>query len=438
MALGGQYIYRILKVRPGELAALVWAFSYFFCVLCSYYILRPIRDEMGIQGGVENLQWLFTATFVAMLVTVPLFGMAVARVPRRRLIPAVYGFFMVTIFVFFVLLHAELDMAWVARAFFVWISVFNLFIVSVFWSFMVDVFSNEQAKRLFGVIAAGGSTGAIAGPALTITAIDWLGLANLLLVSLALLGAALVCVARLAAWREALGEPRRARATPIGGSPLAGLAHVVRSPYLRGIAMYIVLYTAVATVLYFTQAQVVRDAFAVPEQRTTFFASIDLAVNVMTVLLQLLVTGRLMSYFGVTAALIALPLLMLVGLTLLGVSPVLWMMAMVQIARRVGNYALARPAREVLYTVVTPEDKYKTKNVTDTVVYRGGDALSAWLYTGLAALGLSIGNIALVALPIAVVWTITGWWLARRHDALARAEVPRPRIGPLDSLTRDP
>ena len=434
--------YKLMKVRRGEVAALGWAFGYFFCVLSSYYILRPIRDEMGIQGGVENLQWLFTATFLVMLVAVPLFGAAVARIPRDRLIPVVYAFFIAAIFLFFVLLRLQLGMTWVARAFFVWISVFNLFIVSVFWSFMVDIFSNEQAKRLFGVIAAGGSAGAIAGPALTVAVIGWVGLANLLLVSMALLCAALICVARLAAWRgrsaDAANRSRAAHnAAPIGGGPLAGLAHVLRVPYLRGIAVYIVLYTAVATVLYFTQAQLVRDAFAGPEQRTTFFAGIDLIVNVMTVLIQLLVTGRIISRLGIAAALMALPISMVVGLVILGGSPALGVLAFVQVVRRVANYALARPAREVLYTVVTPEDKYKTKNVTDTLVYRGGDALSAWLYTGLAAVGLGIGSIVLVALPIAFAWTMTGWWLARRHDTLAGESV-RDVDRPVESDDRDP
>ncbi|MDH3637022.1 MAG: MFS transporter [Gammaproteobacteria bacterium] len=417
-------LYKIMNIRRGEFAALGWAFGYFFCVLSSYYILRPIRDEMGIQGGVENLQWLFTATFIVMLMAVPLFGTAVARLPRDRLIPAVYLFFIVTIYLFFVFLHFEVGMSWAARAFFVWISVFNLFVVSIFWSFMVDVFSNEQAKRLFGVIAAGGSAGAIAGPALTVTLINWVGLANLLLVSIVFLCGALVCVARLAAWRRHAAKtddgPRNSgKAAPIGGQALAGLVHAFRVPYLRGIAVYIVLYTAVSTFLYFTQANVVRDAFAEPEQRTTFFASIDLIVNGLTVLVQLFFTGRIVTRLGMAVALTTLPLLMMVGLLVLGSSPVLAVLALVQVTRRVVNYALTRPAREVLYTVVVPEDKYKTKNVTDTLVYRGGDALSAWLYAGLAAVGLSIGNILIAALPIALTWMISGWWLARRHDSMA-------------------
>ncbi len=425
-------IIAMMNVRQGEAVALAWGFMYFFCVLCSYYILRPIRDEMGIQGGVENLQWLFSATFVAMLVAVPLFGTVVQRLPRTRLIPFVYAFFIATLLLFFVLMRVEWRMDWVARAFFVWISVFNLFVVSIFWSFMADVFSNEQAKRLFGVVAAGGSAGAVAGPALTVLLVNWAGVANLLLASTGLLCVAVLCAVRLTDWRDRNESARADRAdaetvTPIGGHPWAGLVHVLRVPYLRGIALYIVAYTAVATFLYFIQAHVVRDAFDLPENRTAFFAGIDLAVNGLTVLVQLFLTGWVVTRLGMTAALIVLPLSMLVGLAALSMVPILGVIAIVQVFRRVLNYALARPAREVLYTLVDTEDKYKTKNVTDTLVYRGGDAASAWLYAGLAALGMSIAHIAVVGLPIVLVWAWVGRWLARRHDATAAAvRAPTP------------
>lgn len=259
-------------IHHAERSAVGWAFAYFFCLLCGYYILRSVRDEMGIQGGVENLQWVFTGTFLVMLAAVPAFGTAVARIPRARLIPVVYGFFIANILVFYLLLEATDNTRPIAGAFFIWTSVFNLFVVSVFWSFMADIFSNPQAKRLFGIIAAGGSAGALAGPSLTIGAVDLVGLPNLLLCSVAFLMGALVCVFRLNAWQHTQGgecepdvaEGRGSANAAIGGSAFAGFFNVLRSPFLSGIGAYIILSTTVATFLYFTQAYLVRDTWSDP------------------------------------------------------------------------------------------------------------------------------------------------------------------------------
>jgi len=398
---------RLVNVRPGEVSALFWAFLYFFSLLCSYYIVRPMRDEMGIAGGVDNLQWLFTGTFLAMLAVVPLFGWVSSRFERRRFLPAVYVFFIVNLLLFFLLFRSGVTHAWVARAFFIWASVFNLFVVSVFWSFMADIFSNAQARRLFGFIAAGGTAGAICGPLLTTALALPLGPANLLPVSAGLLGVAVFCIHRLGAWRSALGEqdaaqPDNGRA--IGGQILAGVQLVLRSPYLLGICLLMLLFTTLATFLYFQQAQIVRDSFSDPAQRTAVFAAMDLAVNVLTLLFQVLLTGRLVQWLGLGWTLALVPLLLAAGFLALGLSPVLAVLVVVQVLRRAGNYAIMRPAREMLYVVLGREEKYKAKNFIDTVVYRGGDAFSAWAYAGLRALGLSLSAIAYVAVPLAQLW----------------------------------
>ncbi|MGA7799366.1 MAG: MFS transporter, partial [Gammaproteobacteria bacterium] len=398
---GRRFVERLagaLRIEPHEAGPVLLAFAYFFCLLCAYYILRPIRDEMGIQGGVRNLQWVFTATFVAMLLAVPVFGWAVARFPRRRLVPLVYYFFIANLLVFFVLFKVQVAGPWVARAFFVWVSVFNLFVVSVFWSFMTDLFTNAQARRLFGLIAAGGSFGAIVGPALTAALAERLGPTNLLPVSVALLCAAVICVHALVyVGRRSLDNAMGGSGgddEPIHGGVFAGAVRVVRSPYLLGIGAFTVLYTTLSTFLYFEQAHIVSRAFTDAGERTTLFATIDLAVNLLTVLTQLLVVARLVERFGLATALALIPLGAAAGFAVLGLYPTLAVLVVFQVVRRAGNYALTRPAREMLYTVVPREDKYKSKNFNDTVIYRGGDAVSGWAFALLSAAGLGLAALA--------------------------------------------
>jgi AAA family ATP:ADP antiporter len=407
---------RVVNVKQEEVAALSWAFLYFFSLLCSYYIVRPMRDEMGIAGGVENLQWLFTGTFLAMLAVVPLFGWVSSRFERRRFLPAVYGFFIINLLLFFALFRYGVTHAWVARAFFIWTSVFNLCVVSVFWSFMADIFSNLQARRLFGFIAAGGTAGAVCGPLLTTLLVLPLGPANLLPVSAGLLGIAVLCIHRLGAWHAVTAEGNQAtppNAAAIGGQVLAGVQLVLRSPYLLGIGLLMLLFTTLATFLYFQQAQIVRDSFADPAQRTAVFAAMDLAVNILTLALQLLLTGRMVRWLGLGWTLALLPLTLGAGFLALGLSPVLAVLVVVQVLRRAGNYAIMRPAREMLYVVLGREEKYKAKNFIDTVVYRGGDAVSAWAYAGLRALGLSLAMIAFVAVPLSLVWARVAYRLGQ-------------------------
>ncbi len=417
---------RVVRVEASEVTAMLWSFGYFFCLLCGYYILRPVRDEMGIQGGIENLQWLFTATFVAMIAMVPLFGWISARLPRRQMLPIVYLFFVVNLLVFFVLLQNDATVQYTARAFFVWVSVFNLFVVSVFWSFMADFYSNEQARRLFGFIAAGGSSGAIAGPSFTAALAPMIGPAMLLPISACLLLGAMFCIQRLSG-RVPSHDPTKAPAAPVatdrplGGSIFGGLTLLLKSDYLLGITLYVVLYTMLSTFLYFHQAYIVSASISDSGSRTALFASIDLAVNVLTLFGQVFVIGRLISRLGLTFALVVLPVISVVGFIVLGIFPVLAVIVALQIIRRAGEYAITRPAREVLFTVVTREEKYKAKNVIDTLIFRGGDAVSSWLFEGLRILGLGFTAISLVGVPIAALWATTGYLIGRRQEQLRAA-----------------
>jgi len=324
---------RIVDVRRGEGHALFWSFAYFFCLLCSYYILRPVRDEMGIQGGVRNLQWVFTGTF----------GAVAARLPRRILLPVVYYFFIVNLLLFYLPFESGVAVVGAARAFFIWVSVFNLFVVSVFWSFMADLFTNEQARRLFGFIAAGGSAGAILGPSLTALLARPLGTFNLLLISALFLGCAVVCIHRLGRWADESAKlqssaPGRAGEEgpngdeAVGGGVWSGVQAVFQSPYLLGICLYIWLYSTLSTFLYFQQAHIVRDAFTDSASRTTVFAAMDLAVNVLTVGGQVFLTGRIVARFGLPLTLAVIPGAVTLGFAVLGVLPWLGVLVAFQVA----------------------------------------------------------------------------------------------------------
>lgn len=423
----------LTKAENREIPALAWSFIYFFCLLSSYYILRPLRDEMGIEGGVDQLQWVFSGTFVTMLAVVPLFGWVSAKLPRDRLLLYVYGFFLINVLLFYTLFKLDIEQVYVARAFFIWVSVFNLFVVSVFWSFMADLFSSVQALRLFGFIAAGGSAGAIVGPLITGLLATSLGPINLLLVSAAFLCLTMLCIHRLSIWANSVARsdptqiPMSAdqgdaqeRTRALGGGVFSGIRSVISSWYLAGICVFISLYTTLATFLYFTQAHLVSQAYDDPAQRTALFAWIDLGVNSLTLLVQLFLTGRIIHLLGLPQTLALVPAFMLVGFLALGLMPILSILIGIQVLRRAGNYALARPAREVLFTVVDREAKYKAKNFIDTVVYRGGDAISGWVYVALQGLGLSLSGIAYVALPVTMLWLVTGIMLGVHQQKLSR------------------
>jgi AAA family ATP:ADP antiporter len=414
---------RIIDVRPAEARALAWSWLYVFALFLAYYVLRPIRDELGVAGGVRNLPWLFTGTLLAMLAVNPLFAAAVRRWPRERFIAIAYRFFMLNLLVFMVLLAVATpeQHVWIGRAFFIWVSVFNLFVVSVFWSFVVDVFDGEQGKRLFGFLAAGATLGGIAGSSLTSGFVERLGQTWLLLASILLLEVAVFAVRRLSRISDAFQRPVQGDDPhkAVGGGIFAGMTHTFRSPYLLGIGFFILFYSVTSTFLYFQQATIAEANFPTRAARTAFFANIDLWVNVLTLFFQIFLTGRLMGWLGVAATLCALPLFSVAGFAALAAAPSVAVFVAVQVARRVSNFALARPTREVLFTSVPREDRYKAKNFIDTVVYRGGDQIGSWSYAGLAALGLGMTGISVVAVPLSVLWLALSFWLGRRQERMA-------------------
>jgi len=420
---------KAVEVRPNEVRILFLSGTYFFLVLTSYYIIRPIRDEMGVAGGVENLAWLFTGTLIGTLLVHPLFTWVVARYPRKRFIPFVYRFFILNLLLFFILLRTVPEGAyvWVGRLFFNWTSVFNLFVVSVFWAFMADIFRSEQGKRLFGFIGLGGTLGAILGSSVTAFLAETLGPVNLLLLSAFFLELALRCVRTLGrrVTDEGIGSLEDEEVA-MGGGVWAGITGAFRSPYLLAIILFMFLFTFSSTSMYFQQADIVSRHFEDPGARTAFFARIDLLVNLLTLFTQAFLTGRIIKWLGLGVALAILPLVTALGFGLLGAVPTLGVLMVVQTLRRGWNYGLMKPALEALYTVLPREDKYKAKNFIDTFVYRAGDQTGAWSYNGLMAMGLSLTALAFVNVPVAGLWMAMGLGLgwAQRKRAGGSSEGP--------------
>lgn len=422
------WLARLIDVRREEVAALAWAWLYIFAVLSAYYIMRPIRDQMGVAGGVNNLQWLFTGTLVGMLCLNVPYSYLVKTLPRTRFIPISYRFFAANILVFAALLYfADSEQTvWIGRAFFIWISIFNLFVVSVFWALIVDIFSTAQGKRLFGFIAAGATLGAIAGSGLTALLARAVPVTFLLIGSVLLLEIAVFAVHRLSRLAGTLqAEPASVTDRPVGGNVLAGITHPFKSAYLLNVSLFILLFAITATFLYFQQATIVAQNFAERGAQTAFFATIDLLVNCLTLAVQLFLTGRILRYFGVGLALAFLPLLTLCGFATLAFVPALGALVAFQVLRRSSDYAIARPAREVLYTVLPREDRYKAKNFIDTVVYRAGDQVGAWSYALLAALGLGGAEVAATAVVLSIAWLVNGLWLGRKQEAMAAAKLAK-------------
>jgi len=419
---------RAVPATPQERAAALWSFAYFFTLLAGYYVLRPLRDEMGIVGGVRNLPWMFTATFVTLLVAQPLYGELVAKLPRARFIPIVYHFFVINLALFWLLLTLQIDTAIVARLFYVWVAVFSLFAVAVFWSFMADLFTADQGKRLFGFIGGGGTAGALIGPIITIWLSVPFGPVNLLIAAMILLEAAVFCVWRLE--RAAIAHERqRAEPERLGGTAFAALPELIRSPYLLGIAAWITLLSFCATMLYFEQIHMVAAEVQGSGAQTRIFASIDLAVNLLTLATQVFATGQLLKRFGTGPTAAALPMVYLVGFLAIFVAPTLTLVLVVQVIQRWMHFAVATPARQVFYTVLGREEKYKAKNLIDVVIYRGSDALYGWVFDIFQALGLKLGAIALIAAPVSAVWLILS-------AALGRAQERRVKVVEANAVSR--
>ena len=408
-----------VDVQDSELGAVTWSFLYFFFLLASYYVLRPLRDEMGIAGGVQRLPWLFTGTLAVMFLAVPAWSALAARLPARRLIPIVYGFFLLNLLGFFAAFQVAGAQVWAARAFFVWTSVFNLFVVSIFWSLMADLFRQGQGRRLFGFISAGGGAGAIAGPLLTSLIVRHVGPIRLLLVAGALLGVAALCARRAVGYAPAHADgasPHPSGDRGVGGGAWAAVQLLVRSRFLTGIALYVFLLTVTGTLAYIVQARLIAGAGLSPTERTALFARLDFYANVGSALAQAFLAGRLMARFGVGAALALLPVLTIGGWAAMAAAPLLALLMTTNVLRRVLEYAIARPAREVLFTGLTREEKYKPKALIDMVVYRGGDTLSSWTFTGLFEHGVAIPTLAVAAIPLGALWLVVALWLGREHE----------------------
>jgi AAA family ATP:ADP antiporter len=425
---------KAVDVRTGEVRAMLLGFAYYFLILSSYYVIRPIRDEFGAAGGIENLPWMFTGTLITMLFANLLFSRIVAKLSRRRFIPIAYRFFIANLVGFLVLLEltSKANQIWVGRVFFVWTSVFNLFVVSVFWAFMVDVFTSDQGKRLFAFISIGGTLGAIVGALITAGLVQKIGVVSLLLISAALLELSAQCARRFPTQepKDPVGDSTREE-TPVGGGIWAGLVHNFKSPYLLGISSYMMLYAITSTLLYFQQVGIAAQAFSDRALRTAFFAKIDLLVNISTIVLQAFLTARLLKWLGLGVTLAMLPLLSVIGFVSMGVKPILVLLVVFLVLRRAANYAVARPAREVLFTVVSREDKYKAKNFIDTVVYRTADQIGAWITPLLTRFGFGLAAVSWVAAPLSLVWLIVSFWLGRKQVEKQKANEEPPVAGSL-------
>lgn len=401
-------------VKPEENASVCWALLYIISLFLSYYVLRPIRDELGVANGIDKLPWLFTGTLVVMLLISPAFAYIVRKFPRRKFICLSYRFLALNLVIFAALFSISTPAVsvWVSRAFFIWVSVFNLFAISVFWSFVVDIFNSEQGKRLFGILSAGATLGGLLGASLTSILVKNIGHSGLLIISVIFIEFSVYASKKLSS--ESQVENAGEISTISSGTIFSGMLHTFRSPYLLGLALFILLYSLTSTFLYYQQASIAAQNFTSQTERTSFFANIDIIVNALTLFIQIFVTGKVMRRFGIMLTLCALPLISMIGFSMLAVYPALCFLVAAQVARRVSNFAFARPSREVLFTSSSREDRYKAKNFIDTVVYRGGDQAASWGYAMLAGLGLSISQLAIIAVPISLVWFCISIWLGKK------------------------
>ena len=435
-----QVLRRLIILQPGEAPALLASFATLLCMFASYTILRPVRDALGITSGLDSIPYLFWGVFVVMLLLQPLYGWLTSRFPRSVFLPWVYGFFALNLLIFWVWFRLQADHTWIARTYFVWVSVFNLFVVAAFWSLMADVFTREQAGRLFGFIWAGASTGGLLGPLIDRKLAVPLGAINLLPLSAGLLLVSLLFMAQVIRWqrRRAASGPQAAAAIAaggaapraqggVGGGVFAAFGQVVRSPYLLGIAAFVLLMTWVSTFLYLEQQAFVAKVFSNANERTRFFAGIDFYVQAASLTIQFLLFGRLFKWLGMRSLLASVPLLMTAGYALFALTPVFTVLVLVYAVRRVADYAITRPCRDSLFTVVSREEKYQAKSLIDTFAYRGGDALSGSLYKGLTG-GLGAGPAAIgwLGAGISAVWTVLALALGRAFQQRGRSVRANP------------
>jgi ATP:ADP antiporter, AAA family len=430
VSLLGRLLTRVAPIEPREAAPVVASFCLFFCVLGGYFAVRPVRETVGTILGGERVADLYLATWVASLAIIPAYGYLVARFRRSVLLPAIYGFIALALVSVGIALQASGQSIGVAQFFYVFISVLNLFIVSVFWSFLLELFNSAQSKRLFGVIAAGGTAGALIGPLVTDVSVEHVGNGGVLYLGATLFVAAIFFQRLLIAiWSRGLAAsaPAQARQAsvpaqdkPIGGNPLAGVTLVLRSPYLLGIAAFVVLLSSVTTFLYFEQLRLVTENFPDVEQRTRVFARLDWVVQSLTIVSQVFITGRIASRLGLSVLLTIVPVAMVFGFLALASLGTFAVLAVVFVLRRAGEYAFVRPGREMLFSRLDTETKYKAKNLIDVAVYRGADLLSGQLKTGLDGAGFSPAAVATLGAAIAGTWAVNGWLLGRRHDETSK------------------
>ncbi len=430
----GRWLATAINARPAELTGVLLAAACVFFMFSAYSVLRPIRETMGITSGVSTLPALFWGTFVAMLAMQPVYGWLTSRFRRSAFLPWVYLFFVLNILGFYVWFNAQEDHTWIARVYFVWLSVFNLFVVAVFWSLMADVFDREQAGRLFGFIAAGISLGGLAGPLMVQLLAQPLGTINLLPISAGLLALSLLLMLGVLRWQRRSVAARAVTAADqdpdakLGGHSLAAFAQLLRSPYLALIALFVFLLTWISTFLYLEQQALVAQVFTDRDAQTAFFSRIDFWVQAGALLIQLFLFGRLYRWLGFRALIVSIPLLMMLGFGVLALFPSFAVLVGVMMVRRIGEYSITRPSRDTLYTVVTREEKYKAKSLIDTFIYRGGDATSASahaLVKGTFDLGLT--GVAWCGAALAAVWALVALRLGREH--LARRSATGPPAG---------
>ncbi len=421
-----RFLHMASNVRPEEARATLASFSLVLMMMGSYYILRPVRDAMASDWSDAEVSWLWTMTFVFSFIAVSVYGAAITRMRFQRLVPAVYGFFALSFVLFYVGTQTLDGRALLDKSFYVWISLFSLFHISVFWSFMADTFSKTQATRLFGFIGAGASIGGLAGPAVAALLADDVGTDSLMLIAAAIMVLALPLVKwvqhlKVTDLRNDSIGITASELEYIGGNPLAGFADFVKSPYLLGIGLFIFLYTAISSFVYFELKNLLADFDR--ETRSQIWAGMDLAVNSLTVLVAAFATGRIAERFGLPTTLASVPILICTGMMILAAMPLVSVVVAVQVVRRAGNYAVTRPAREMLFTAVDRETRFKAKPVIDIVIYRGGDMLNAWAFTALTqGLGLGLGAVAGVGAGIAAAWALVGVYLGRQFNGLNPAE----------------
>lgn len=408
------------KVEPHELQATLLSFVFVFVLMSAYFILRPVRDALSSDWSDEQLSWLWTSTFFFSLIAVSIYGAVISRVRFRVIVPSVYAFFAATFVGFYIAGSMLGENDYVNRAFYVWLSVFSLYHLSVFWTFMSGLYNKEQAKRLFSIIAMGASAGAIVGPAIPAFFADDFGTLNLLLIAAVLLTFPIPIILKLEGLRiSALGnedvQADLSSDQKLGKNPFSGFKTFISNPYLLAIGLFILLYVVMNTFIYFELRKMMGDFDR--EMRTQIWGGIDLAVNSLALLTALFATGRLATRFGMPTTLALIPALMVAGWVVVALSPVLAVLIGLQVARRAGNYAITRPGREMLFTAVDTETRFKAKPVIDIVVYRGGDVITAWLYTALTAtLGLGLAGVAAIAAVIAALWAGAGIFLGRKYD----------------------